>query len=99
MEERSSMKKVSSPQPSSTEALAAEIETRLAPLGGRTAFAVRRIGPRPLSPSDQHRTHDKHQREEPAPAENTLLLRADDVFPGASLLKICIAVEVLRRAD
>src|SRR5262249_37580257 len=86
------------PHPSAMEALAAEIETRLAPLGERTALAARRIGSRPLFLGAARRD-DEHQCEEPAPAEDTLLLRADDVFPGASLLKICIAVEVLRRAD
>jgi len=91
-------KKVVDPRPGSTEALALEIETRLAPLGGRTAVAVRRVGSRSLSLGAARRD-DKHHGEESVPAENTLLLRADDVFPGASLLKICIAVEVLRRAD
>ena len=85
-------------RPRSTEALVAEIETRLALLGGRTALAARRIGSRPLSLGASRR-NGKQKREEPPPADDTLLLRADDLFPGASLLKICIAVEVLRRAD
>ncbi|MEO7003200.1 MAG: serine hydrolase [Ktedonobacterales bacterium] len=57
----------------------------LAPLGGRTALAARRIG-RPKNATA-------------APVETAIQLRAEQVFPAASLAKLPIAVEVLRRAD
>jgi beta-lactamase class A len=88
------------PQPVSTEELAAEVEALLLPLGGRTALAACCIRPRPRShPPAQRGPAGEHRRQEPALAEDTLILRADDVFPSASLIKVCIAIEVLRRAE
>src|SRR5262245_8106994 len=87
------------PQPTSKETLAAEVEICLAPLGGRTALAAYRVESHPRSVGAARRDHE-NRGVEPAPVERgTLLLRADDVFPAASLLKIGIAIEVLRRAD
>jgi beta-lactamase class A len=65
--------------------LAEQLASILAPLGGRTAVAARRLDPQ------------KHSAA--APGADALFLRADEVFPAASLIKVGIAVEVLRRAD
>ncbi len=83
--------------------LAAEIAAILDPLGGRTAIAARCAG-RPLAralpvlgasgaPGDDH----------DAPAKSAppldVALRVDEVFPAASLAKIPIAIELMRRVD
>ena len=88
--------------------LAEQIASLLAALGGRTAVAAQRIGG-PASartlPVRQARAgeRDEHDHEHPAPlpdlAERSIRLRADEVFSAASLAKLPIAVELLRRAD
>lgn len=66
--------------------LTERVAALLDPLGGRTALAARRIGSLPAT-------------KDTAPIEIVIGLRADEVFPAASLAKLPIAVELLRRAD
>ena len=67
--------------------LTERVTALLEPLGGRTAVAAQRFGPLPGR----------------APADGDSLtsvgIRADEVFPAASLAKLPIAVELMRRAD
>jgi beta-lactamase class A len=65
-------------------ALTERITALLEPLGGRTAVAAQRFGPPPPSS---------------AVSEVSVAIRADEVFPAASLAKLPIAVELMRRAD
>jgi beta-lactamase class A len=65
------------------------IEAALAPLGGRTAVAAQRFGPARRRDAEGER----------ATRGETVRRRADDNFPAASLAKLPIAVELLRRAD
>jgi beta-lactamase class A len=64
----------------STGDLAAEI---CAGLGGRAAFAARRLGARQAGATDDER----------------VLVRADEAFPAGDLARLPIAVEALRRID
>ena len=67
----------------SSGSLTARIAALLDSLGGRTAIAAQRFGPPPASSA----------------AEAEISLRADEVFPAASLAKLPIAIELMRRAD
>lgn len=96
-------------------ALAERLASILDPLGGRTALAAHRasIALRPAramrrdeeGPEEDAEPHDgDHHERDATPARppseaNEVRLRADDVFPAASLAKIPIAVEVMRRVD
>lgn len=85
------------------DALAAEIAAILAPLGGRTAVAARRAG-RPLARAlPVMGVHSGNDDAHDAPAKGVppldVALRVDEVFPAASLAKIPIAIELMRRVD
>lgn len=76
-------------------ALAERVESFLAPLGGRTAVALRRLPPlatKRRAPADEAEASG-------SPASEAIDLRANEPFPAASLIKLCVAVEVLRRVD
>lgn len=80
--------------------LAARVAALLDPLGGRTSFAAQRLpsasrGPLPVRTSASSPAVHTERRDEAA----SVVLRPDDVFPAASLAKIPIALELLRRAD
>lgn len=83
-----------------TDHLTERIVAILAPLGGVTAVAARRLRPQPRSAGVADA-----QREDAGKARNAVLLadrvalRAEVVMPAASLIKISIAVELMRRAD
>lgn len=66
-----------------TERVAALLE----PLGGRTAVAAQRFGPLP------------GRAQADGAVATTVSLRANEIFPAASLSKLPIAVELMRRAD
>lgn len=85
------------------DALEAEIAAIIAPLGGRTAVAARRAG-RPLARAlPVVGAHSARDDGHDAPAKGAppldVALRVDEVFPAASLAKIPIAIELLRRVD
>ena len=85
------------------DSLEAEIAAILAPLGGTTAVAARRAG-RPLARAlPVMGAHSAHDDEHDAPAKGAppldVALRVDEVFPAASLAKIPIAIELMRRVD
>jgi beta-lactamase class A len=83
----------------SPDALETEIAAILAPLGGRAAVAARRAGRPAARALPVVGGHDDHD----APAKGAppldIALRVDDVFPAASLAKIPIAIELMRRVD
>jgi beta-lactamase class A len=87
--------------------LSQRLDTRLARLGGRTALAARRFESPQLSrvtrrqaAHDEHDQHEDHLTDTPRDENDGLiLLRANDVFPAASLAKLPIAIELMRRAD
>lgn len=90
--------------------LAERLASILDPLGGRTAVAARRaaIALRPAHAAHldeaAHEGGSGRESETPAntahaPDEGEVQLRADEVFPAASLAKVPIAVEVMRRVD
>ena len=91
--------------PSLTDRIVAALDT----LGGRSAVAARRFGPAPkrqlpmASRSDHGDSFHDHADHEhgvaPLAVEESVTLHEDDVFPAASLAKLPIAVELLRRAD
>jgi beta-lactamase class A len=76
----------------------------LDPLGGRSALAAHHI-PAPARTARAGRTPSgaarggKRAETPPAASEERVAIRADEVFPAASLAKLCIAVELCRRAD
>lgn len=88
-------------------ALEDEIRAILEPLGGRTAIAARRAGrpaPRSLpvaaqSARDDHDSHDGHGSHGSGAPPLDVALRVDEVFPAASLAKLPIAIELMRRVD
>lgn len=93
-------------------ALSEQIAALLAVPGGRTAIAAQRIAApgRPAAATPQratsghddaeHDAHDTHTHRSPMPpAEHAIALRAEEVFPAASLAKLCIAIELVRRVD
>jgi beta-lactamase class A len=71
----------------STSDLAARASALLESLGGRTAVAAQRFGPLP------------GQSLAGSSAPSGLSIHADEVFPAASLAKIPIAIELMRRVD
>ncbi|HEX9038762.1 MAG TPA: serine hydrolase [Ktedonobacterales bacterium] len=78
-----------------------EVAAILAPLGGRTAVAARRAGrpaARPLPVAGTEERDNHNSRTTGAPPMD-VALRADEVFPAASLAKIPIAIELMRRVD
>ncbi len=84
--------------------LSQRLDAPLARLGGRTALAARRFeSPKLSRVTRRQATHDEHNQHEDHLShdedEGLILLRADDVFPAASLAKLPIAVELMRRAD
>jgi beta-lactamase class A len=98
----------------STEVLLDRVAAILAPLGGRTAIAASRVAsassrhlPIVSSPAGASSDEDDrdHQPERPVPTSQSangsdaLLLRADDELPAASLAKLPIAIELMRRVD
>ena len=88
--------------------LAERIAARLDTLGGRSAIVARRLPapalPRRAAPAVSaeppmtSKPHD-HTHEPAATREESIALRGDEVFPAASLAKLCIAVELMRRVD
>ncbi len=88
--------------PPSASPLADALEALLAPLGGQTAVAARRL---PLHTKPILVKAASDPESQPATAhtnpsgEGRVSLRADLVFPAASLAKLPIAIELLRRAD
>jgi beta-lactamase class A len=79
------------------------IAAMLQPLGGRTAVAARLFGAR-ATPSVRHdhddQRDDNHDDEQGAPdADVQISINPDEVFPAASLAKLPIAVELMRRVD
>lgn len=87
--------------------LEAEVATILAPLGGRTAVAARRVGrpaPRALPVAGSGGRNDDQSDHAPVATASSappldVALRVDEVFPAASLAKLPIAIEILRRVD
>jgi beta-lactamase class A len=75
--------------PAGAATLAERVEALLAALGGRSAIAARWFAPAAGSGA----------RVPGSPAEAEVRLRADQRFPAASLAKLPIAVELLRRVD
>ena len=75
------------PAPAGDDTLEARILALLEPLGGRTAVAAQHFGPLP----GQLMTADN--------AAPGVAIRTAEVFPAASLIKLPIAVELMRRAD
>lgn len=67
--------------------LAEMMTVLLDPLGGRTAVAAQRFGPLPGRGQDD------------GAAAPSVSIRADEVFPAASLATLPIAIELMRRAD
>ncbi len=96
-------------EPLNPEALTTRIAAILDALGGRTAIAAQRAAPptpqihrvnaNTTGPDGQPPTDDHAQKDDQPPAESAVFLRADEVFPAASLAKLPIAVELLRRTD
>ncbi|MDE3229848.1 MAG: serine hydrolase [Chloroflexota bacterium] len=76
-----------SSQAAPTGDLTERIAALLEPLGGRTAAAAQRFGP---LPGKSFATGG---------ASASVAIRADEVFPAASLAKLPIAIELMRRAD
>ncbi len=85
------------------EHLEAEIAAILDPLGGRSAVAARRAG-RPLARAlPVVGGHSARDDDHDTPAKSAppldVALRVDEVFPAASLAKIPVAIELMRRVD
>ena len=76
-----------SDEPTPTSDLTGRALALLEPLGGRSAVAAQRFGPLP------------GQGIAGGGAPIALSIRADEVFPAASLAKIPIAIELMRRVD
>ncbi len=95
--------------------LTARIAALLEPLGGRTAVAAQRFGPLPgrrltITPAQampasaaSDAPADAVERGASAQASGEVAtgvsIRVDEVFPAASLAKLPIAIELMRRAD
>ena len=82
-------------------ALEEEVAAILAPLGGRAAVAARRAGrpaPRalPVAGSGEQENHEAPVKGAPS---LDVALGVEEVFPAASLAKIPIAIELMRRVD
>ncbi len=76
--------------------LAEDVAAILSPLGGRTAFAARLFQPGATAPPPED---NDHEAAPPQGSDYQVALNADDIIPAASLAKLPIAVEFLRRAD
>ena len=99
------MKPGSGSSPTTTRTLATRLAAILDPLGGRSALAAHHI-PAPARPARAGRASavaarggKRAERLPIATSEERVAIRADEVFPAASLAKLCIAVELCRRAD
>jgi beta-lactamase class A len=79
-------------------ALAEDITSILAPLGGRTALAARlfRLGATPYTRAAHG---DDHETAAQPDVEPQIAFSSDEVFPAAGLAKLPVAIEFLRRAD
>lgn len=103
----------SGPSPGASETtLAVRLSAILDPLGGRSALAAQRAQS-PARPVRAARAsggtdgkgyrgsapHDAQPGAHSATGVESVAIRADEVFPAASLAKLCIAVELCRRAD
>ncbi len=75
------------PSTPSVVSLTERIAALLEPLGGRAAVAAQRFGPLPGRPLAE------------ADSATSVSIRTVEVFPAASLAKLPIAVELMRRAD
>jgi beta-lactamase class A len=78
--------------------VADDVAAILTPLGGRTAFAARLFRPGATAPA-RRADEDDHDAAPYPDADLQIALNADEVFPAASLAKLPIAVEFLRRVD
>lgn len=94
----------SAPQPSSAAGLTEHVASLLEQLGGRTALAAQRFGPLPsqrltIMPTRGAGSPANGARPDSAAETTQINIRADEVFPAASLAKLPIAIELMRRAD
>jgi beta-lactamase class A len=78
--------------------VADDVAAILRPLGGRTAFAARLFRPGATAPA-RRADEDDHDAAPQPDADLQVAVNADEVFPAASLAKLPIAVEFLRRVD
>jgi len=77
--------------------VADDVAAILEPLGGRTAFAARLLRATAAAPARHEEDDDEAT---PQPDDDLqIAFNADGVFPAASLAKLPIAVEFLRRVD
>ena len=83
--------------PGAARTLEAQIAALLESLGGRTSFAARRLATPRRAPQPSV-NNTPGSAESPA-SISSLAIRAGDELPAASLAKLPIAVEMLRRAD
>lgn len=82
--------------------LAARLAALLEPLGGRTALVAHRVPPSrtlPAVPRTASAGAAAPAPQVPGDVAGNVAIRPDDIFPAASLAKLPIAVELLRRAD
>lgn len=77
--------------PAGATPLAGQVAALLAAPGGRSAIAARWFAPAAVAGAGGHPPQP--------PAEREVTLRAAEVFPAASIAKLPIAVELLRRVD
>jgi beta-lactamase class A len=78
--------------------VADDVAAILEPLGGRTAFAARLL--RATAAATPRRADKDDHDAAPQPDDDLqIAFNADEVFPAASLAKLPIAVEFLRRVD
>src|SRR5215469_4491532 len=97
----------SGPELDHADTLSAHIASILDPLGGHSAVAasrvafpsVRRLPTVPASADGTPTVPGNGHGPRPHLAAETVLIRADAVMPAASLAKLPIAVELLRRVD
>ncbi|HET9110563.1 MAG TPA: serine hydrolase [Ktedonobacterales bacterium] len=94
----------STPQFASAADLGERVASLLEPLGGRTAVAAQRFGPLPsqrltIMPARGAGPSANGAHREAAAEVTQVSIRADEVFPAASLAKLPIAIELMRRAD
>src|SRR5215469_1883875 len=97
----------SGPELDHADSLSARIASILDPLGGHSAVAasrvaspsVRRLPTVPASADGTHTAPGNDHEPRPHPDGDTVLIRANAVVPAASLAKLPIAVELLRRVD
>jgi len=94
----------STPQSASAYELGERVASLLEPLGGRTAVAAQRFGPLPaqrltIMPSRGAGSSANGASPEVAAEATQVSIRVDEVFPAASLAKLPIAIELMRRVD